>query len=197
MVTLSGRNHCYVQKDIRKEKDWSELKPFISSEIVSDLLKTRHWTCKLWKIRNLKRVVWYVWPCLYMVHMKKSCESFSCLSVSEYYSLVCPVRQYSQFAVRLYSFHQALLLEVLWFLNKAPQIVSVWNSLNLPKTKIVTLLKKQYNPQNKKKMKQLGRWITICSMIGPESSSSVTKWVVAPISFTPASNAYQQNLKYE
>lgn len=33
------------------------------------------------------------------------------------------------------------------------------------------------------------RNLTICSIIGPSSSSSVTKWLVAPISFTPASYA--------
>ena len=38
--------------------------------------------------------------------------------------------------------------------------------------------------------------VTICSMIGPTSSSSVTKWLVAPISFTPASKACTKNLEY-
>lgn len=32
-------------------------------------------------------------------------------------------------------------------------------------------------------------------MIGPASSSSVTKWLVAPINFTPALNACQRNLQ--
>ena len=35
---------------------------------------------------------------------------------------------------------------------------------------------------------------TICSMMGPASSSSVTKWAVAPINFTPALNACQCNI---
>lgn len=33
--------------------------------------------------------------------------------VLEYDSLLHPIRQYSQFAVRFYSFHEALFLEVL------------------------------------------------------------------------------------
>lgn len=104
---------------------------------------------------------------------------------------------------------RSMILWLLWgIFSRGPQI-SGQSSLDCPCAKHSQPENQNQNPDRliEKMAKNIGifseganqlfgRQVTICSMIGPESSSSVTKWLVAPISFTPASNAWKKNLEY-